>query len=60
MDRILKRHTSSEPLSPVSSPCKKPLPNAKHEDVSASFQGQKLGANFYESDGKLFCLQFCG
>jgi hypothetical protein len=55
MDRILKRPASSEPLSPVSSPCKKPILNAKQGDVSALFQGQELGANFYESGGKLFC-----
>jgi hypothetical protein len=55
MDRILKSPTSSEPSSPVSSPCKKPMLNAKQEDVSASFRGQELGANFYESGGKLFC-----
>ena len=49
MDRILKRPASSEPSSPVSSPCKKPMLNAKQGDVSASFRGQELGANFYES-----------
>jgi hypothetical protein len=28
--------------------------NAKRGDVSASFRGQELGADFYESGGKLF------
>ena len=55
MDCILKRPASSEPSLPVSSPCKKPMLNAKQGDVSASFRGQELGANFYESGGKLFC-----
>ena len=49
MDRILKRPASSEPSSPVSSRCKKPMLNAKQGDVSPSFRGQNLGANFYES-----------
>ena len=56
MDCILKRPASSEPSSPVSSPCKKPMLNAKQGDVhvSALFRGQEFGANFYESGGMLF------
>jgi hypothetical protein len=49
LDRILKRPAFSEPLSPVNIPCKKLMLSAKQGDVSASFQGQELGANFYES-----------
>ena len=55
MDRILKRPASSEPSSPVSSPCKKPMLIAKQGDVSASFRSQKLGVIFHESNEKLFC-----